>query len=81
MCDFDFELEQLFMRRFRAGIFFLEPSSTLVMEYRGRVYGFPEGTTAKEVNTLMEQSLHAERNLILDRIKTNEILTDPEVYY
>ena len=81
MCDFDFDLEQMFMRRFRAGIFFLAPSGGLVMECRGHVYGFPEGTSERDVNLMMAQSLQSKRNLILDRIKTNEILTDLDAYY
>ena len=81
MCEIDFDLEQIFMRRFQAGIFFLMPSDGFVMECRGHVYGFPKGTTEREVNLMMAQSLQTNRNLIYDRIKTNEILTDPDADY
>lgn len=81
MCEIDFDLEQVFKRRFRSGIFYLAPSGGFVMECRGHVYGFPEGTPERDVNLMMAQSLQAKRNLILDRIKTNEILTDPDAYY
>ena len=81
MCEIDFDLEQMFMRRFQAGIFFLMPSDGFVMECRGHVYGFPKGTTERDVNLMMAQSLRENRNLIYDRIKTNEILTDPDADY
>ena len=47
MCEIDFDLEQIFMRRFQAGIFFLMPSDGFVMECRGHVYDFPKGTTER----------------------------------
>ena len=77
----DFDLEQLFRRRFRAGIFFLCPTGGLVMERRGRVYAFPSGTTERQVNDRMAQSLRAQRNLIYDEIRANEILLDPDAEY
>ena len=81
MCEIDFDLEQVFMRRFQARIFFLMPSDGFAMECRGHVYGFPKGTTERDVNLMMAQSLQTNRNLIYDRIKTNEILTDPDADY
>ena len=81
LCEIDLDLEQVFMRRFQAGIFFLMPSDGFVMECRGHVYGFPKGTTERDVNLMMAQSLRENRNLIYDRIKTNEILTDPDADY
>ena len=78
MGEFDFDLEQLFRRRFRAGIFYLVPAGGLVMERTGHVYALPEGTTERQVNALMAQSLQARRNLIFDAVGENEILTDPE---
>ena len=78
MRELDFDLEQIFRRRFRSGIFFLSPTGGLVMERHGRVYALPAGTTERQVNEMMAQSLRAKRNLIYDAFRTNEILTDAD---
>lgn len=75
---FDFDLEQVFMRRFHSGIFFLCPMDAFVMEHKGHVYAFPTGTTDLQVNEWMRKSLHAKRNLIYEAIKNNKILMDGE---
>ena len=81
MGELDFDLEQLFRRRFRAGIFFLCPAGGLIMERRGHVYAFPPGTTERQVNERMAQSLRENRDLIFDAIRTNEILTQTDADY
>ncbi len=78
MCTLDFDMEQVFRRRFRSGIFFLTPSDSFVMERKGHVYALPKGTTEQQINELMARSLRAKRNLIYDDVRTHEILTEPD---